>query len=349
MQATTNAEAAAAPDREPLVFSFGEPTAVLDRRDILDYLECVSVGKWYEPPVSLDSLARLLHVAVHHSSPMYAKRNILTSTFIPHKLLSHADFQRLAMDHIVLGNGYVERKSSRLRQTVKLEVPLARYMRRGVDLDRFFFVQGWHEEHEFPRGSVLQLMEPDINQEVYGLPSYLAAINSALLNESATLFRRRYYKNGSHAGYILYMTDAAQSEEDVEAMRKALKESKGPGNFRNLFMYAPNGKKDGIQLIPVAEVAAKDEFLGIKNISRDDMLAMHRVPPQLIGIIPSNTGGFGDAAKAAEVFARNEIVPLQEHFRQINEWMGEEVVRFRPYTLTEDPAGPGARGGSAIA
>ena len=128
-----------------------------------------------------------------------------------------------------------------------------------------------------------------------------------------------------------------------------MKESKGPGNFRNLFMYAPNGKKDGIQLIPVAEVAAKDEFLGIKNISRDDMLAMHRVPPQLIGIIPSNTGGFGDAAKAAEVFARNEIVPLQEHFRQINDWMGEEVVRFRPYTLTEDPAGPGARGGSAIA
>jgi capsid portal protein len=68
---------------------------------------------------------------------------------------------------------------------------------------------------------------------------------SALLNESATLFRRKYYENGSHAGFILYMTDAAQNEADVDSLRKALKDSKGPGNFRNLFVYSPNGKKDG--------------------------------------------------------------------------------------------------------
>lgn len=40
-------------------------------------------------------------------------------------------------------------------------------------------------------------------------------------------------------------------------MRAALKSAKGLGNFRNLFYYAPHGKKDGIQLIPVSEVAAK--------------------------------------------------------------------------------------------
>lgn len=59
------------------------------------------------------------------------------------------------------------------------------------------------------------------------------------------MFPRKYYKNGSHAGFILYMTDAAQQQEDVDALRTALKEAKGPGNFRNLFMYAPNGKKEG--------------------------------------------------------------------------------------------------------
>lgn len=52
-------------------------------------------------------------------------------------------------------------------------------------------------------------------------------------------------------------------------------------NFRNLFMYSPNGKKDGLQIIPLSEVAAKDEFLNIKNVSRDDMMAAHRVPPQI--------------------------------------------------------------------
>lgn len=66
-------------------------------------------------------------------------------------------------------------------------------------------------------------MEPDLNQEIYGLPEYLSANPSALLNESATLFRRKYYINGNHAGFIMYMTYAAQNEEDVNNIRTPLK------------------------------------------------------------------------------------------------------------------------------
>lgn len=163
--------------------------------------------------------------------------------------------------------------------------------------------------------------------------NWLAALQSALLNESATLFRRKYYNNGSHAGFILYMTDAAQKEEDIDSLRTALKNSKGPGNFRNLFVYAPAGKKDGIQLIPVSEVAAKDEFSSIKNISRDDLLAALRIPPQLMGIVPQNAGGFGSLREAAEVWAVNELEPLQARLAQVNEWLGEEVVSFKEFEL----------------
>jgi hypothetical protein len=71
----------------------------------------------------------------------------------------------------------------------------------------------------------------------------IPALQSALLNESATLFRRKYYNNGSHAGFIIYMTDTAQNETDVSALRSALKSAKGPGNFRSLFMYAPAARR----------------------------------------------------------------------------------------------------------
>jgi PBSX family phage portal protein len=163
------------------------------------------------------------------------------------------------------------------------------------------------------------------------------------LNESATLFRRRYYKNGSHAGFILYMTDAAQNDQDVTALREALKQSKGPGNFRNLFMYAPNGKPDGIKLIPVSEVAAKDEFRGIKDTSRDDMLAAHRVPPQLLGVMPNSTGGFGSVVDAAKIFNLNEIEPLKNRLMELNDWLGEEVITFNPYALANQDSGQGAK------
>ncbi|EOR6144929.1 Presumed portal vertex protein, partial [Escherichia coli] len=76
---------ASAPKME--AFTFGEPVPVLDRRDILDYVECISNGRWYEPPISFTGLAKSLRAAVHHSSPIYVKRNILASTFIPHPWL----------------------------------------------------------------------------------------------------------------------------------------------------------------------------------------------------------------------------------------------------------------------
>jgi len=191
----------------------------------------------------------------------------------------------------------------------------------------------------FPEGSVFHMREADINQEVYGLPEYLSSLQAAWLNESATLFRRRYYNNGSHAGFIMYISDPAQQQEDIDAIRQALKDSKGPGNFRNLFLYSPNGKNDGVQLIPVSEVAAKDEFFNIKNVSRDDVLAAHRIPPQLLAILPGNTGGFGAVLPAAKVFARNEIEPLQARFRLLNDWCGNEVVAFAPYAIDVETAG----------
>lgn len=105
-------------------------------------------------------------------------------------------------------------------------------------------------------------------------------------------------------------------------------------DFRNLFMYSPNGKKDGIQIIPLSEVAAEDEFLNIKNVSRDDMMAAHRVPPQMMGIMPSNVGGFGDVEKAANVFVRNELIPLQGRILELNKWADDEVISFNNYKLS---------------
>ncbi|GAA0498896.1 phage portal protein [Tatumella terrea] len=316
-------------------FSFGDPIPVLDRRELLDYVECVQMDRWYEPPVSFDGLARTYRAAVHHSSPINVKRNILTSTFIPHPLLSQQAFSRFVQDYLVFGNAYLEKRTNRLGGILALEPSLAKYTRRGIDLDTYWFVQYGMttEPYEFSQGSIFHLMEPDLNQEIYGLPEYLSAIPSALLNESATLFRRKYYINGSHAGFIMYMTDAAQNQEDVNNIRQAMKSAKGPGNFRNLFMYSPNGKKDGIQIIPLSEVAARDEFLNIKNVSRDDMMAAHRVPPQMMGIMPNNVGGFGDVEKASKVFVRNELMPLQRRLEELNEWQGEKVIKFTPYSL----------------
>jgi capsid portal protein len=54
----------------------------------------------------------------------------------------------------------------------------------------------------------------------------------------------------------------------------------------------------------------------------------------MMGIMPSNVGGFGDVEKAANVFVRNELIPLQKRINEINEWLSDDIINFIPYTLT---------------
>ncbi|WP_164095352.1 phage portal protein [Serratia marcescens] len=321
-------------------FTFGEPEPVLNYGVIMECLECVSNGIWYDPPIALDGLARLFRATPHHGSALFVKRNILASTFIPHPLLSMHDFSRWALDFLVLGNGYLELRENLLGEPLKLVPALALLVRRGLKPGTFYSLQRDELSAEgyyaFRKNSVFHLMEPDITQEIYGLPQYLCGVNSVLLNESATLFRRKYYDNGTHVGSVFYLTDAVQNQTDIDQIKQTIESGKGRGNFKSMFLYAPNGKKEGLQIMPISQMAAKDEFLNVKNTSRDDEMSVHRVPPQLMGIIPNNTGGFGSVTDASEVFVRNELVPLQERMRELNDWLGIEVIRFAEYALNDN-------------
>ena len=309
-------------------FSFGEAEAV-DRASLFDYTQVLRNSRWYEPPVSMRGLANMTRLSPHHASAIRVRRNLLVATFDATRYLSVGEFSAFANDYITFGCAYLEQQRSIMGQLLTVKRAPAMYTRVGLEPGEFWFAPDDDQPYRF-EAPVTSLMDADVAQEIYGVPEYLAALHAAMLNRSATLFRRRYYDNGSHAGFILYVSDPAQSPGDIDAMREALKKSKGPGNFRNLFMYSPNGKKDGIQLIPISEVAAKDDFAAIKNTSRDDILAAHRVPPQLLGVVPVNAGGFGDIATASAVFMANEIAPLQAIMLGVNDQVGAEVIKFKP-------------------
>jgi capsid portal protein len=125
--------------------------------------------------------------------------------------------------------------------------------------------------------------------------------------------------NGAHMGYILYTSDSSLDPKDEEAIKKAVKESKGVGNFRSLYLNIPNGKKDSVQLIPVGDIATKDEYERIKNVTRAEILAMWRMQPALAGAMPDNAGGFGDIEKIANVYFEYETVPMQDVFLKLNQ------------------------------
>ena len=61
------------------------------------------------------------------------------------------------------------------------------------------------------------------------MPDYLGGLQSALLNQDATLFRRKYFLNGAHMGFIFYATDPNMDDDTEEEMKEMIANSKGGG------------------------------------------------------------------------------------------------------------------------
>ena len=114
-------------------------------------------------------------------------------------------------------------------------------------------------------------------------------------------------------------------KKDENEIKSQIKNSKGVGNFRSLYLNIPNGKKDSVQLLPVGDIATKDEFERIKNISRAEILAMWRIQASLAGVMPDNPGGFGDIEKIATVYFEYETVPMQDVFLQLNQYLPKNL------------------------
>lgn len=312
-------------------FTFGDPEPVLSANPV-DYLGVFMDigGEYYRPPVSLTGLVDLMGANAYHGTILHFKKNMILKWFEPTRLLGKRDMQQLALAYVVTGNCYLQKLSNAFGRVTKLQNLPALPMRRAKQKDHYIKLNADGSKVEFREGEVIHLKEPELKQDIYGLPEYLGGIQSVLLSEDSTLFRRKYYLNGAHMGYILVTNDADLDDDTAAEIEKQVKGSKGPGNFRSLYLNIGRSQsKEPVQIIPVGDIGTKDEFERIKNITEREMLAMHRMQPGLSGIIPQNTGGFGDIEKIMRVYHELEVTAMQAPFLELNEIFGEEVVRFK--------------------
>ncbi|RMQ48779.1 PBSX family phage portal protein [Pseudomonas cichorii] len=320
--------------RQPTrMFTFGEPEQVLTG-NISEYLGVFPSddGKIYKPPVSRSGLAKLLRANAHHGAIPKFKRNLLLRDFIPSEGCSTHTMGCAALDYMVFGEAYFYAVPNAFGQILELRHLPAINMRVGVD-GRFVMLLPDSKEEWFEADEIIHIMDYDVEQNIYGIPDYLGGMQALLLNEAATLFRRRYYSNGAHAGFIFYTNDPDLTEKDEEELKAQISGAKGVGNFRSMFVNIPNGNENSIKIIPVGDFQARDELEKVKNITRNDVIAAWRMNPALAGIIPENSGGFGDIEKIDRVYTSNEIRPICQLFDQANEVLRED----RRFSWREPP------------
>ncbi|MDD5598781.1 MAG: phage portal protein [Victivallaceae bacterium] len=301
-------------------FTFGDPEPVQNSR-ILDALGAFADmgGEYYLPPINLTGLSMMRRANGHHGSCVLLRRNMLVNAFIPTGAISIRDFKAAGTDYVTFGNAYLQLLRNIIGQPTGLRHVSALNMRVKTDRKGFRLLLPGGDYLDFAPHEIIHMKEYDTQQEIYGAPDWIGGLQSALLNQDATLFRRRYYVNGAHLGYILYTNDPKMDPKLVEALKTKVAEGKGVGNFRSLAVHIPNGAEKAFQILQVGDISQKDEFLQIKSISAADVREAHRVPPVLMGIVPQGTSSLGDPLKIEEVYNRTETRALAQAFLDLND------------------------------
>ena len=292
----------------PVVFSM--PEAVMPNMWLTDYdsLYFDDTNGFWEPPVDRDLLAGLTRRNAQHGGIVYARAKMAAARFEGGGMTTE-QVEATFLNLVQFGDVALLKIRNGFKQVVRL-FPLPSYRTRVAGDGGAVVLERDNQFKKYKSADIVWIKQYDPIQQVYGLPDYLGGLQATLLNEDATLFRRKYFLNGAHMGFIMYATDPNLDPDVEDDIKAKIQDSKGVGNFKSLFVNIPNGKEKGLQIIPVGNFESKDEFMNVKNVSAQDVLNAHRFPPGLAGIIPVNTAGLGDPAKYDAVYFKNESKPM---------------------------------------
>jgi PBSX family phage portal protein len=317
------------------MISFGDPEPVLSSA-VVNFGSFLNMaGEYYLPPVSFHGLTKLLGANPYHAPILHLKKNLISLYHKPNKIMSYSTLNDSAFDFLTYGNSFYQDHLNGFGKTVRLSRLPALNMRKHrtknvyIQLLPVGLSQNSKSYIEYAEGEVLHIKETDVGQDYYGVPQYAGGIQSILLSEAATLFRRKYYINGAHLGYILVTHDANIDNETRKQIEDNVRAGKGAGNFRSLYMnVTKSSSREPVKVIPIGDIGTKDEFQRIKEVTEMEMCAMHRMYPSLAAIIPANVGGFGNINDTFAVYKEIELTPMQQRFLLINEMLNKDVVVF---------------------
>ncbi|WP_201797812.1 phage portal protein [Photobacterium rosenbergii] len=320
---------------QTIAFNIGE---TWDTITGLDALHCMDesggiffddYNEFWIPPLDRTLLLKISKSNPYHGPIIFSRKNMAAELIQLSSVLSREDLEAALYNFLLFGDCPLLKIRNRLGKVTRLVTLSSVWIRVKKNGD-FAYLQRNGEHLTYRKEDVIFIKQYDPYQQIYGVPDYMGGLQSAQLNTDATLFRRKYYKNGAHCGFIFYATDPNLDPDKQKELEESMAASKGVGNFRSLFVNIPDGKPDGIKIIPVGDIATKDDFTNIKSVTSQDMLAAHRFPPGLSGIIPAGTSSFGDPLKNDEAYRKNESIPLA---RKLVEAINQDIDITKKHCL----------------
>lgn len=306
-------------DDKQIMLYFGDTESTINSSHISDYLGVFynNYAGYYQPPISMSGLIALMRANPYHGTLVYFKANMLLKYLVTNPLISRQTIKRLAIDFNATANAYLQLVRNKFGVVIAVNhIAAANVRLMSINIKQYGYLhQGILTP--FAVGEIWHWQQYSPEQELYGVPEWIGAIQSILLGESAVLFPCRFFANGAHTGNIISTSGLLPKEEDL--LKERLRNGKGVGNFRTIHVGLPSGDIDKvIKVIPIGQ-ATDIEYTKFRTQSKAEIFGAWRIRPELAGSMPENTGGSGDLEKIMMMNYENEIIPYQQDFLELND------------------------------
>lgn len=182
---------------------------------------------------------------------------------------------------------------------------------------------------EYPVTALIRDINPDPANPYYGRSRIAASAAAIDTDEQMKQWNRRFFANNARPG-LIFSTNEAMSDESYERWQQQMSdEHSGTDNaFKNLLIENGDAK-------PYSLSQTDLDFLASREFSRDEILAMFRLSPALLGMAENVNKATADAATYI-----NAIINTVPRMRQYVNLLNKVLVKVYDPTLILDFVNP---------
>lgn len=277
-------------------------------------------------------------------------------TYLPAKTVRVRKKTETDRGRAVAGHGYVQKRDG---QTVYLAEAGDRHARADEDT-QLYVDKHTGETYEGPpsgmpsgfepANEVLYIPNPHPNADFYGIPDWIAELQTIMADHEARRFNRKRLENDLMMDYIIIVEGgelSEQSRNDIADHIQGLRDSDDPGM---LVLEAEELKKAGIdvdsgvsiRVEPAAHFNDEDaSFTEYRSMNEADIAQAHGVPLQALSRQDATNANTQEAIRS---WVEEDIKPSQEtHAERIYRAIHQQILGVTDWTIEFHTVGAKSR------
>ncbi len=266
-----------------------------------------------DPHINFDLLLKFYYFNVYHQRSIRLKAALLSQytnsdleKFIPDNEIANYFLYALTMDMEIYGNAFLEQAGTKsdfylyhvlgFQGRVNKNKEIYQIPENNEDPVK---LDGFHFKYHSP------------SSKYYGEPDYLTTLEQINTTKQADQYNSSFFKNGARPGFGIVFENSSPNQEQVNSFKQFFGSNfKGYSNAHKSLVLHTGKTSDGANpaKVRLEKLSGVEDmsFEKLKNVTRDEIIAAHGVPPRLVGVM--SVGGLGGGRELIDqLHAFNEV------------------------------------------